>query len=261
METVMENESKPTYEELEKALWRHERWSWKRSLIAVGFGSIIPALLAVIFLVRPHHDTASSKIGYAKALAFEGVRGVPATVVRDQDEALAIVEKETREHAARAKMDQDAAQARSIRGDAEKEPPSPKTSDAVPGLLAITAFGLGLLAFRKRDLHAGYGLTAAAGVIAGVVLTVKSVDAGSFMAFDAFLSLKIVDLVAIPVGHLGLIVLASVSGVFGLFQIPNLLHAALTLVGSILGGIGRGIGHAAGSYGSFCWFLACKVVH
>ena len=213
----MENEAKLTYEELERALWRHERWSWKRSLIAVGFGSIIPLLLAVIFLVRPHHDTASTKLGYAKALAYEGVRGVPATVVRDQDETLAIVEKETREHAARVKMDQSAAQARSVQGDAAKESPSPKTSDAVPGLLAITAFGFGLLAFRKRDIHAGYWLTAAAGVIAGVVLTVKAVDAGSFMAFGSFLSLKAVDLVALPVGHLGLIVLAVVSGMFGLF--------------------------------------------
>jgi hypothetical protein len=263
----MDQDTKPTYEELEQTLWRHERWSWKRALLALGFGSILPILVATIFLVWIRHDSAPSMSAKAHDWAYEKARQMPATGVSHDGEAarvdadLAIVDMKRQYEAERkavAARGVGGVLSHTIKAEAPKGQPAPNTSEAILGLLAISAFGLGLLAFRKREVHAGWGISAAAGIILGAVLTLKAVDAGSFLAFDAFLSLKPSELLSLSVGHLGMILITLASGVLGLLQVPDLLHAILTLIGTILTGIGRGIGHAASAYGSFCWFLACK---
>lgn len=231
----MNQEIKPTYEELEEEVRRHERWSWKRALLAVGFGSILPVLVMAIFLARTWHNSPSLRSG-------QNAHAVPA------DEAFMEVIQQERQ----ARMKAMAA--------ARTESYGQTAPNASLGLLAISAFGLGLLAFRKREVHDGWGISAAAGILFGLVLTVMAVDRGSFMAFDTFLSLKPAELLSLSVGNLGLILVAFVSGALGLLQIPDLLFAVFTLVGAVLSGVGHGIGRMASAYGSFCWFLACKSV-
>lgn len=250
----MNEDKKPTYEELEALLQQAETWTWKRFLVAVGFGLVIPALLFALFRTSGTKQPIQPQSPYGKAVAMESVDGV-----RMLSEQKAVIRFEA--DLARAAMKAKAtAEARlPVSGKAEHEA-TPPALDPTLGLLSIAVLGLGFLAFRNRDENAGWGLSAGLGLLGGLALGYYAYEQGSFTAFDSFLSLRPAEFLNLPVSRSALVLFAAVTAILGLRQFPELVNSCLLLIQEILRGIGRGISFVCRGYATTCWWLARKLV-
>lgn len=254
------NDADRTYDEWE-ALHREaealrqkaEAWTWKRFLVAVGFGLVIPVLLFALFHASGTKQAIQPPSPYGKAVAMESGDG--ERMLSEQKAMIRSVEADLARAAMKARAE--AKLPVSVESDHEAVPPA---LDPTLGLLSIAVLGLGFLAFRNRDENAGWGISAALGLLGGFALGYYAYGQGSFAAFDSFLSLRPAEFLNLPVSRSVLVLFAAVTAILGLRQFPELVNSCLLLIQEILRGIGRGISFVCRGYATTCWWLAQKLV-
>ena len=223
------NNEKPTYEELEALLRKDAAWTWKRFLAAVGFGLVIPVLLFA--LTRPGRDKQAN---------------APTSRIAIEQAEMATIKQ--------MEMEQRILSDRELPSE-----PKPATEPTL-GLLAISVFGLGLLAFRTRGENAGRGASAALCIIGSIVLGGYAYERGSFVAFESLLALRPAEFLSQPMARTLLLLFAAAAVVLAALEFPELLNSCFRLIQGIGRAIGRAISGLCKGYASVCWFLAKKVI-
>lgn len=130
----------------------------------------------------------------------------------------------------------------------------------VLGLVAIMLLGGGLVATDGFKKHKGLAMISLFSLLFGIGVAFQAANEGSFGAIVDMVGLKPRELADLPVGHIGLTIMALVLGFKGALRVPDALEWAMNFVDRSLKALLSGLKALVFAYSRACWFLACKAV-